>query len=89
MVDFDRSRTLEENINLDLMELTDASIAMRFNRMSPQQFVGYISGVLTEEERGIAYHYLFGGLCDDPDRINQIVTYAEESGFFNDDDVFV
>jgi len=65
--------------NFDLMELRTASILARFDPMSPQDFVKYLAGPLSSEQRRMAYRYLFE-LTDDTDRVNAVVDFAEKSG---------
>ena len=72
---------LESEFNL--MELNDANILRRFDVMSPQDFVRYLAGPLSLEERGIANRYLFG-LVDDINRVNAVIDFAEKSSMLDD-----
>ncbi len=47
-------------------------------------FFDYISGPLRDDERTMAYKYLFE-LLNDNDRINEILGYAEKKGMISKD----
>ena len=80
MVSFNRN-SLEASVGL--LEISDANLLSRFDPMSPEQFVKYLCGPVSSEERGLANKYLFG-LVDDIDRVNAIIDFAEKSGLLDD-----
>ncbi len=57
----------------------DLMILDTLDSMSPEEFVDYISSPIREDERAMAYEYLFE-LLEDNDRINAISDYAEKKG---------